>query len=117
VQQQVSTKTHGTDLHPAQTSERRRSHRRPAREPAAPTPAWARRALDVNLTDEQKDELLAMTPAERVDAMLAGRLTLGQQAFWSRRREAEVPMIGNELAYIARYDPEYCEAGEKQARS
>jgi hypothetical protein len=115
----VSTKTHATNPHhhqQQQTTQRRGAHPRSTPQPAAPISARARRALDINLTPEQKAEVLAMTPAERVDAMLEGRLTLGQETFWSRTHQAQVPLIGNELAYIARYDPEYCETGEKQAR-
>jgi hypothetical protein len=116
VPQPVSTKTRGTDPHHEQTKQRRGAHRRPAPQPA-PVPAWLARALDVDLTPEQIAEVLDMTPAERLDAMLEGRLTLGQERFWSRTHEAQVPLIGNELADIARFDPEYCEAGDKQARS
>jgi hypothetical protein len=113
----VSTKTRATSPnHQQQTTQRRGSHPRSAPQPAAPISARARRALDVNLTPEQKAELLDMTPALRVDAMLAGRLTLGQEAFWSRTHQAQVPLIGNELTYIARFDPEYCETDEKQVR-
>jgi hypothetical protein len=113
----VSTKPRGTNPHhQQQTTQRRGSHRRPAAEPTAPLPARLARALDINLTPEQKAEVQAMTPAERLDAMLEGRLTLGQETFWSRSHEAQVPLVGNELAYIARFDPEYCEADETEAR-
>jgi hypothetical protein len=112
----VSTKTRATNPHHQHTTERRGAHPRATPQPA-PIPAWLARALDVDLTPEQKAEVLAMTPVERVDAMLEGQLTLGQEAFWSRAHEAQVPLIGNELAYIARFDPEYCEASDKQARS
>jgi hypothetical protein len=111
----TSTKTRGTTpSHHPHPNPRRGAHPRTA--PAHAAPAPLPRALDTTLTDQQQRELWAMTAQERVDAMNQGRLSLGQLTVWSRRHEAEVPLIGNELAYIARYTPEVCEADQTEAR-
>jgi hypothetical protein len=63
-------------------------------------------------TPAQEAQLWAMSPAERIAAMNEGRLSLTQLTAWSARRPSEVPLIGGEFAYIAMYDPEYCERAE-----
>lgn len=111
----VSTTTRNTtpSRHP-HPNPRRGAHRRSSPPPVARAPLP--QELDTTLTDQQHRELWAMTRQERVDAMNQGRLTLGQLTAWSRRHETEVPLIANELAYIARYDPDYCEADDPEVR-
>ena len=74
------------------------------------------RVLDATLSDLQKSEVQAMTHQQRYEAIADGRLTLGQMAQWSRLHEGDVPLINNELDYIARYTPEVCEADQTEAR-
>jgi hypothetical protein len=119
-----STKTHTT----TRTTARRRGpagrtdQRRPIASPppasAAPTtrPDETLRPLAAltggRATPPERAEVDAMTHAERVTAMQQGQLSLRQLAYWSGRRGDEVPLIGGEFAYIARYDAEYCEPAQ-----
>jgi hypothetical protein len=54
--------------------------------------------------------LWAMTAAERVAAMWRGELTRYQLAKWTSRAPHEVPLLGNEFAWIAMRTPEWAEA-------
>jgi hypothetical protein len=58
---------------------------------------------------EMSARLWAMTPAERVEALHAGRLTFPQCFEWARRRPDEVPLIDGEFAFIAAFTPEVAE--------
>ncbi|HEX8086567.1 MAG TPA: hypothetical protein VF529_19930 [Solirubrobacteraceae bacterium] len=60
--------------------------------------------------DEQRRQLWAMTRAERVSAMRAGRLSLQQCCDWAARRPHEVPLVNGEFEFIARTTPEAAEA-------
>ena len=66
-------------------------------------------ALVIRDSAEDSAALWAMTPAERIEAMWAGRLTLSQLTEWSGRRPDEVPRLGGELAYIVMRTPEWDE--------
>ncbi len=50
-----------------------------------------------------------MTPADRVAAMWRGELTLFQLTRWSSRAPHEVPLIGDEFAYIVMRTPEWAD--------
>jgi hypothetical protein len=68
------------------------------------------RALDAGpITPEQSTELWAMTRTERIEAMHAARLSLAQLAEWSGARPDQVPLIGNEFAWLVIRDPVWCE--------
>ncbi len=54
--------------------------------------------------------LWAMSPEERVSAMWRRQLTLSQLREWTARAPHEVPLIGEELAWIAMHDPDWAEA-------
>ncbi|MGH2873914.1 MAG: hypothetical protein ACRDL5_15815 [Solirubrobacteraceae bacterium] len=49
-----------------------------------------------------------MTPAERVQAMRDGRLSLEQCMAWASRHPDEVPELDGEWEFIAAYMPEVC---------
>ena len=66
-------------------------------------------ALAIRDSAEDSAALWAMTPAERIEAMWAGRLTLSQLTEWSSHRPDEVPRLGGELAYIVMRTPEWDE--------
>jgi hypothetical protein len=66
-------------------------------------------ALVIRDSAEDSAALWTMTPAERIEAMWAGRLTLSQLTEWSGRRPDEVPRLGGELAYIVMRTPEWDE--------
>jgi hypothetical protein len=66
-------------------------------------------ALVIRDSAEDSAALWAMTPAERIEAMWAGRLTLSQLTEWSSQRPDEVPRLGGELAYIVMRTPEWDE--------
>lgn len=51
--------------------------------------------------------LWRMTTAERVAAMWRGDLSLAECLAWSRRLPDEVPLIGNEFAYIVMRTPDW----------
>ena len=51
--------------------------------------------------------LWRMTAAERVAAMWRGELSLAECLAWSGRRPQEVPLIGNEFAYIVMRMPDW----------
>ena len=58
----------------------------------------------------EKEQVLCMSPDERVAAMCAGRLTYGQLAWWASRWPHEVPRINNEFAYLAYFEAEAAES-------
>lgn len=80
-----------------------------ARVPAL-APAQAIPELDLHrLSEAEKDAVWAMSPKQRVEAMWGRRFSMSEMTYWSGCRPDEVPRIGNEYAFIARFDPEYCE--------
>ena len=70
-------------------------------------PLWLRRDPE---REEESRALWAMTPAERVTAMRAGRLSGRQCSEWARRRPKEVPLLNGEFEFIAAFEPEAAEA-------
>ena len=114
-----STTTRSTPTHPQTTTSRRRDgHPRPTNTPAPvaqPRPLLP--GLDLNVTEQQRAQLWAMTRDQRVEAMYQGRLTLGQLTVWSGARQDEVPLIGGELAYLAMRDANWCEPSQSKVRS
>jgi hypothetical protein len=60
-------------------------------------------------TAVERAEVDAMSRGERIAAMDQRRLSLPQLSYWSARYGDEVPLIGGEFAYIAMFDPDYCE--------
>jgi hypothetical protein len=58
-----------------------------------------------------------MSPADRVQAMLAGDLVLGQLCHWTSRRPREVPLFGREFSWIVVNTPEWAEAGDGPANT
>ncbi|MDQ2894894.1 MAG: hypothetical protein M3Y09_04520 [Actinomycetota bacterium] len=54
--------------------------------------------------------LWAMTRDERIAAMWRGELTTRQLCQWSSRAQHEIPLLGNEFAWIAMRTPEWAEA-------
>ena len=54
---------------------------------------------------DEVGRLWAMTAAERVAAMWRGELTRYQLAKWTSRARHEVPLLGNEFAWIAMRTP------------
>ena len=74
------------------------------------------RALDVNLTETQKAQVRAMT--RRPAALCGGGRRQAHPGADGPGSVAcmrtQMPRIGNELAYIARYTPEVAEADEHE---
>jgi hypothetical protein len=64
----------------------------------------------------RQDQLMALTPAQRVAAMRAGHLTYRDLAHWSAARPDEVPRVSTgqggpgEFEWIAAFIPEMAEA-------
>jgi hypothetical protein len=117
MQHPVSTKPHT----PTASTPRARRRRSPeiarrgstSRMPT-PAPHPAARVLMAALTGgratpAERAEVNAMSRDERIAAIHQGRLLLRQRTYWSARYGDEVPLIGGEFAYIAMFDPEYCE--------
>ena len=106
----VKPRQHRTSTRAAR-DRRRPSHLRHISAPAPP-PVGARpiAALDAGpIAPEQSRELWAMSKAERIEAMNAGRLSLAQLAEWTGARPDQVPRIGNEFAWLVFRDPVWCE--------
>jgi hypothetical protein len=65
-------------------------------------------------TAEQSQRLWAMTAAQRVAAMQAGRLSMVQCCEWAAQRPDEVPLINGEFAFIADRTPEVAETDDEE---
>jgi hypothetical protein len=69
--------------------------------------------------EERKQRLMALTAAERVVAMRAGRLSYRELCYWSAVRPDEVPRIttgdsaGSEFEWLAAFIPEIAEARDR----
>ena len=69
--------------------------------------------------EERKKRLMALTAAERVVAMRAGRLSYRELCYWSATRPDEVPRIttgdsaGGEFEWLAAFTPEIAEAHDR----
>ena len=71
-------------------------------------------------TDSRREQMLAelwaMTPAQRIEAMNANRLSFAQLRAWTARRPHEVPAgASGEFVWIERLTPEYAEAEDAPA--
>jgi hypothetical protein len=119
MQHPVSTKTHPTTTNPAPRARRGQSRQMPrrgfpSRMPAsAPQPGARVQAAALTggrASAAERTEVEAMSRAERIAAMHEGRLSLPQLTYWSGRYGDDVPLIGGEFAYIAVFEPGYCEA-------
>jgi len=62
---------------------------------------------------EEIEALWAMTRAERIAAMWRSELTRLQLSKWSSRAPHEVPLLGDEFAWIAMRTPEWAEANDQ----
>ena len=77
------------------------------------TPVELGRLLAGGPTSEEQSALLwAMSVEERVAAMRRGTLSLAQLTEWSSSCPHEVPLLGGEFEYIARFDPGFLGAQE-----
>jgi hypothetical protein len=54
------------------------------------------------------EALWRMTPNERIAAMRRGDLSMEQCCAWAARYPRQVPLINDELEFIAAYMPEIC---------
>ena len=52
---------------------------------------------------ERLQQLWAMRPAERIQAALEGRFTLGEMLRWASRFPSEPPLIDDEWFFISAY--------------
>lgn len=57
-------------------------------------------------------QLWSLTVDERVAAMWGRQLTLAQLQEWTARAPHEVPLIGDELAWIAMLTPEWLDTND-----
>jgi hypothetical protein len=60
--------------------------------------------------EEERRQVWAMTPAQRVTAMRAGRLSSFQCSVWAARCPHEVPILNGEFEFIAVCMPEAIES-------
>jgi hypothetical protein len=66
-------------------------------QPRAGIPATASPRVD----PERLERLWAMRPAERIEAALEGRFTLGEMLRWASRRPSEPPLVDGEWFFIS----------------
>ncbi len=59
--------------------------------------------------DARLEPIWQLTPAERVEAMRAGRLTMEQCCAWAARHPSQVPLLNGEFEFIAAFTSEACE--------
>jgi hypothetical protein len=57
---------------------------------------------------ERLQQLWAMRPAERIEAALQGRFTLGEMLRWASRRPSEPPVVDGEWFFISAYLADSC---------
>jgi hypothetical protein len=55
------------------------------------------------------EQMWAMRPAERIQAALEGRFTLGEMLRWASRRPSEPPLVDGEWFFLSAYLAD-CEA-------
>jgi hypothetical protein len=65
---------------------------------------------------ERLEQLWAMRPAERIEAALQGRFTLGEMLSWASRRPSEPPVVDGEWFFISAYLVDSCETGAGDAQ-
>jgi hypothetical protein len=73
----------------------------------APHPRAARRAVHIEISDEDKAALWAMSFDHRIAAMWAGQLTHGQLLEWTHARPDQIPNLGGEFAWLMMFTPEW----------
>ena len=78
---------------------------------ASPNARPARR--EARTAEDEIEALWAMARAERVTAMWRSELTRLQLSKWSSRAPHEVPLLGDEFAWIAMCTPEWAEASDR----
>ena len=78
----------------------------------APHPHAARRAVHIEISDEDKAALWAMSLDQRIAAMWAGQLTHGQLLEWTHARPDQIPNLGGEFAWLMMFTPEWAEAAD-----
>jgi hypothetical protein len=61
---------------------------------------------------EDFEQLQAMTHTQRVEALCQGELSYAQCCKWASWRPREVPLINGEFAFLAAFDPNFCEPRE-----
>jgi hypothetical protein len=76
--------------------------------PCPPAKALSPRALG----EHESDDLWALTPIQRQQAMWNGALTLFQLREWTGRAPTEIPTLGREFAWIVMRTPEWDEIAE-----
>jgi hypothetical protein len=81
---------------------------------ALATPTTPRTRRPTRSPEEEIAALWAMTPSERVAAMWRSELTLRQLSKWTSRAPHEVPLLGDEFAWIAMRTPEWAEPANDQ---
>jgi hypothetical protein len=79
----------------------------------APHPYAARHAVHIELSDEDKAALWAMSLDQRITAMWAGELSHGQLLEWTHVRPDQVPSLGGEIAWLMMFTPEFADAAEQ----
>jgi hypothetical protein len=81
----------------------------------APAPRLhaARRAVHIEISNEAKDALWAMSLDQRITAMWAGQLSHGQLLEWTHVRPDQIPNLGGEIAWLMMFTPEFAEAAEQ----
>ena len=57
------------------------------------------------LTPLEKEQVRSLSPDGRITAMCEGRLTYGQLFWWASNWPEEVPLINNEFAFVAFFEP------------
>ena len=81
----------------------------PPHRPDPSTTFATRPARDADF-EEQKRRLWALTRAERIEAMRAGRLSLRLCLHWASLAPHEVPILNDEFEFIAHLTPEAADA-------
>lgn len=65
----------------------------------APIPA----AASLKVDPDRLEQMWALRPAERIQAALDGRFTLGEMLRWASRRPSEPPLVDGEWFFISAY--------------
>lgn len=83
----------------------------------APHRYAARHAVHIEISEEDKAALWAMSLDERVTAMWVGALSHGQLLEWTHTRPDQIPSLGGELAWLMMFTPEFTEAADQHRSS
>ena len=79
----------------------------------APHPHAARRAIHIEISDEDKTALWVMSLDERIAAMWAGQLSHGPLLEWTHARPDQIPSLGGEFAWLVMFTPEWADAADQ----